>query len=554
MKRPAEARDSNMASPRKAMVLQVTAALAAAACSISASAAEIETGNPDTKIRWDNTLKYSAAGRLQHVDNNVAVPGGNILAGNPNMDDGDQNFSKRGLISNRVDLFSELDVSHGNVGARVSGAAWYDSIYNRDNHNPGFPAAIVNSVSVPAGKFTDATERLHGRKAELLDAFVYGKTSIGEMPLTVRAGRYTLLYGESLFMGGNGIANAQVPIDVVKALSVPNSQFKEIGMPVGQVSANLQLSRNMSVGAYYQLQWRKFRLPASGSYFSNGDFLDEGGETLLLGPGLTLPRGRDLHARDSGQGGAQFKFKFPGTDIEYGIYAARYHDKVPILQIRPAQGDYRLIYPENIKTFGASMSTVVGDTNISAEISHRRNTPLSPTGLTVATVDPTSDNRDNPAYPIGKTIHAQVSWIALVAANAMWDGASLVGEIGFNRRTSVDRNAAALDPHTTRDASGIQMIFEPQYFQVQPGIDLSVPIGISYAISGRSAVYSFGPNHGGTFSLGLNAEYQKAWKAGLQYTHYLGHPGGLLNTVNGLSFDQTLKDRDFISLSIQRSF
>jgi hypothetical protein len=85
------------------------------------------------------------------------------------------------------------------------------------------------------------------------------------LAVNVKAGRFTQLYGESLFFGSNGIAGAQTPLDLIKALSVPNSQFKEIARPVGQVSTLVQLSPTVSIGAYYQLEWRKSRLPAAGS-------------------------------------------------------------------------------------------------------------------------------------------------------------------------------------------------------------------------------------------------------------------------------------------------
>jgi hypothetical protein len=32
-------------------------------------------------------------------------------------------------------LLSELDASYGNVGGRISAAAWYDAVYNRGNQN-----------------------------------------------------------------------------------------------------------------------------------------------------------------------------------------------------------------------------------------------------------------------------------------------------------------------------------------------------------------------------------------------------------------------------------
>ncbi|MFJ1255408.1 DUF1302 domain-containing protein, partial [Cupriavidus sp. CuC1] len=197
---------------------------------------------PDAKLRWDNTFKYSAAVRVKE-----ASP---ALTGNANYDDGDRNFS-RGLISNRLDWLSEFDLTYRNFGARVSGAAWYDSIYNRHNDNDS--PSTVNSTSVPFNHFTDATQTLHGQKAELLDAFVFGKFDVGETRSSLRLGRHAFLYGESLFFGNNGIAAAQAPIDAIKALSVPNTQFKELLRPVNQVSGQIQLPRGFSVGGYYQL-------------------------------------------------------------------------------------------------------------------------------------------------------------------------------------------------------------------------------------------------------------------------------------------------------------
>lgn len=162
------------------------------------------------------------------------------------LDDGDRNF-KRGLVSNRVDLFSEFDIAYKNMGLRLSGAAWYDDVYNRGNDNR---SATVNSASVPAGRFTSGTRDMMGRKAELLDAFVYfNSDEMSETPFTVRVGRHSVLYGETLFFGANGIAGTQAPIDTIKLLSVPGSQFKEIIRPVGQVSTQIQLSSSFSLGS-----------------------------------------------------------------------------------------------------------------------------------------------------------------------------------------------------------------------------------------------------------------------------------------------------------------
>jgi hypothetical protein len=240
---------------------------------------QIPVANPDLQVRWDNTVKYSAVYRLENPSEKVAGGASGSPVPGSELDDGDRNFD-RGFVSNRIDLFSEFDLAYKNMGFRLSGAAWYDEVYNRGNDNQ---SVTVNSVSVPAGTFTEKTRDIMGRKAEFLDAFAYLKSDpASETPFVVRLGRHTVLYGETLFFGSNGIAAAQAPTDVIKLLSVPGSQFKEIIRPVGQLSTQIQLSPKVSVGAYYQYDWQKSRLPASGSFLSDADFVGAGSETLLV--------------------------------------------------------------------------------------------------------------------------------------------------------------------------------------------------------------------------------------------------------------------------------
>lgn len=539
----------------KKLFFAVAGAIAGLSATSPAFAFQIDSGNPDLRMSWDNTVKYSAAWRVKDADSDIAD---NSVGVQANTNDGDLNFDK-GLISNRLDLLSELDLRYKrNYGLRLSGAAWYDDVYNKSNDNPGaLGGALVNSRSADFDEFTNDTEKLHGRKAELLDAFVYGSFTPGDMNLNAKAGRFTQLYGESLFFGSNGIAAAQTSLDLIKALSVPNSQFKEILRPVGQVSGQLQINSNVSVGAYYQLEWRKSRLPAAGSYFSFADFVDEGGEGLFTPFGVAL-RGDDIEARDSGQGGLQLKFT--AGDTEYGVYAAQFHDKMPQFYLYPDTGIYEQVYAEDIRTIGFSFSTLVGETNVAGEISFRDNMPLVATGNTV--IVPASlgaDGGDDAAFPKGRTLHANLSAISVLAATPLWDGASFIGEFAYNRRLSVTDNKDQLDPEATRDAGALQFIFTPEYFQVAPGLDLQVPIGVSYGMFGRSSVNGalFPANHGGNISVGLKAEYQKTWQASLGFTHYYGPDGSIVKydtAVPELSYNNFHGDRDFVSLSVQRTF
>jgi Protein of unknown function (DUF1302) len=522
----------------------------------SAHGFEFNTDNPDVKVRWDNTLKYSAAFRLRDRSDTLtttATPPG------ANVDDGDRNFDS-GVISNRLDLLSELDASYRNFGVRFSGAGWYDTVYNSTNDNNSPNSA--NAASVPYNHFSNATRDVMGRYIELLDAFFYGKGNIGGLPASFRLGKHTLLYGESLFFGANGIAGTQSPVDIVKAVAVPNSQFKEFIRPVPQASGQIALLPNLTVGGYYQFRWERNRLPPVGSYFSFVDILDKGGERLIaatpVGALTVLRRSADQEAKNSGQFGAQVKYRAESYDGEWGLYFSQFHSKNPVVYNRFYAGEYNLVYPENIKVYGASFSTAaIEAVQLSTEVSLRTNMPLTPPGGSINLFVPTTaDNNDNPAYAVGRSAHAQVSGIYSMPRTPLWQGGFLLGEIAWNRKLSVTRNPGAIDPNATRDASALWLSIQPQYFQVISGLDLTVPIGLTYGIDGKSSVVDFSPAapyHGGNVSVGLTGTYRNIWISTLNYTHYYGAAGQVLDSNFNYSYRNVWADRDFVSLSIQRT-
>lgn len=521
----------------------------------SALAMEIDTGDSDWKVRWDNTLKYSVAYRLHSQDSELtdAPTLGGLY---PDVQSqGDRNFDQ-GLVSNRLDVLSELDISHNNIGARVSGAAWYDDIYNK------------NTDSDTQRHFLDDTEELHGRDAELLDAFAYMRSAIGDGQATVRLGRHSLIYGESLFFGGNGIANAQGPIDVVKLLSVPGTQFKEILRPVNQISGQYQINPQLSIGAYYQFEWERSTIPGAGSYLSFFDLLGHGAGTVqsLTGP---TRNGGDIHAKDSGQGGFQIRFSPEGSDVEYGFYAAQYHDKTPSniyanlaavipTPVGPAPffDSYNQVFAENIKTAGVSASTSVGSFNFAGEASIRWDAPLV-SGLQAVPPGVTADNDENGLFARGKTAHINLSTIYSLDPSSLWDGGTLLAELAWNRTLSVTENRAALDPNSSRDATAFRVLFEPAYFQFFDGLDLSVPMGLGIGLDGQSSAVSqagFGTRHGGDWSVGLKANYMQSIEFGVNYVNFFGKKDPLFDENAVFTYGQSLADRDFISAYVKKTF
>jgi hypothetical protein len=571
------------------------AAAALLALAPAAQAFDISTGDPDLKIRLDLTPKYSTGYRLK--DPSAALTRLDVAAdpGTVNEDDGNHNFNK-GLISNRFDLLAEFDLSTPNYGLRLSGSAWRDSVYLKRSDYAGTAlyaagnalGPVVSTANNEPGQapneFLPATRRQHGRGQELLDAFVYAKGEIAGLRGTVRLGKHTLQWGESLFFGQNGIANAQGPVDVAKILSVPGWQFKEVLLPVEQVSGSLQVAEGMTLGAYVQLKWRPSRIPGVGSYFSNQDYVgtgvvnfgvDANGAPILL----AYDRSRDLEPKDSGQFGLQLRWAPGDGDYQFGLYAANYHDKTPAVPVFDfVRGNVHLAYAEDIRTLGASVTSSVGQLNWAVEGSLRDNAPLTsdPAVLGLGPVLDCDNSKATPCYAVGRTAHLQASGIYVLQPGALWGGGAIVGEIAYNRTLKVTRDIFAigpggtsagiggLDPNTTKGAWALRMIFEPQYFQVLPGLDLSLPIAVGWNFGGRSsAIFNFagGASDAGDVSIGVKAKYLNAWNASLTFTDYFGRARTFTETLvpgagnpRQLSYGQSLKDRSHLAFSLSTTF
>ena len=335
-----------------------TIALALAAAGQTACAVEL-ANNDSYTIRWDNSVKYTLGAR-------TASPSSFYLD-NPNSNDGDGAFKKGDLVTNRVDLLSEFDLTFkdaANSGLRVSAAGWYDAVY-RKSHEP-IPAGTYNPTSAANDQFTPYARKWAGTNAEIYDAFIHSGFDIGGHNLSFRLGRHTLTWGESLFLASNGIAGGQAPVDVHKVLMVPGIQAKDFLMPVNQLSAAFSLTSKLDLAAYNQLEFRPTRLTAPGTFLSPADVVFDGAERLILGPGFAVPRSASQKPPErKGQWGVSAKYRDPASSWDFGAYYLRYTDKTPQLYLAldgtftPSR--YFFVYPQNIELYGLSASTHVGD-------------------------------------------------------------------------------------------------------------------------------------------------------------------------------------------------
>src|SRR3546814_6339910 len=187
-------------------------ALAALVLSGNALAMGIDVGNKDVSLRWDNTVRYN---RGRRVDERNSKIGNDAIA-----DEGTYSFDQGDIVTNRLDLLSEMDfVYAGRYGVRASGAAWYDDAYSngRSHSNPNVPLSQIPSYT--GNEYSHHVKRYYrGPSAELLDAFAFGKFIVGVVPVSAKPGRFPEYWGDSLLFGGvvHGVAYAPLPPDLQK--------------------------------------------------------------------------------------------------------------------------------------------------------------------------------------------------------------------------------------------------------------------------------------------------------------------------------------------------
>ena len=394
----------------------------------TAHAFEIKTDNPDLSIRWDNTVRYNLGVRTQAQDP--------AILGNPNFDDGDRNFSKGSIVTNRLDLLSEFDfVVNRMYGFRVSGAGWGDAAYrNLDNTNTATANTLVNGLPV-AGELSPYTKRYsRGPSGELLDAFVFMNVDAGDIPVNIKAGQHTVFWGDSLLLGGavHSVSYAQNSLDLQKGFTTPGSEAKELFRPRGAITLQAQPASDLSIAGQWFYNWQAVRIPESGNYLTIQDGLNFGGNSVIVAanpffpavPGTpallrawnvsnTPPQRFNSNIGDFGFS-ARWNPEWLGGTM--GFYARNATDILPQILLTPGLapnvpatvcgaiggvalpgnncivntkattlgdlqkygkfGTYQTAYGDNIHIFGMSLAKEVAGVSVGAELSYRQNMPL----------------------------------------------------------------------------------------------------------------------------------------------------------------------------------
>jgi hypothetical protein len=516
------------------------------------------------KVEFQNTLQYSVLERT--------APESSLLGGQINNNDGDNNL-RAGIVSNRFDLLSKIDISDDGFGFDASADSFYDTVYNQNTQNRD--AFTYNPATEPPEKFTSETRTAAGRNIELRNLFIYGSQTIAGVPVTLRVGRLVNIFGESLFFAANGIAYGNSPLDIARAESVPNTQAKDLFLPVGQANISAQFTESVSATFYYQFEWEKYNFPASGSYFSTVDLLGEGAERIIASPpapphapGLYFYRGKDISGSNTGQFGLAVHYDPVDSQYDLGFYALQYNDSEPQIYTRPhfqffgfaptvvptpvpgnpgalSLGSYQLVYPDHIQIYGISGSTTYGPANIAGEVSVRAHEPL----VSTVTVGPgeLADNNQHPLYAIGNTLHYQASMVYLGPGGKFWDASTVLFEAAGDNLLGFTKNRENFNPAYRHMALGLRSIASLTYYQVLPGLDLTPNIGLGWNFMGLApdtqGFNDTGIDRGGDITIGLSGAFLVNWTGGIAYTRYIAPAGR-----------DPYADRDFASFNIERTF
>jgi hypothetical protein len=470
-----------------------------------------------------------------------------------------------------------------NYGFRISGSGWYDPQYkNSNNDHPSNRQLTWASPSADVGDYNHEAKDLHYAGGELLDAFVFANFDIGDTALGVRAGRHTIYWGNGLLFGGavHGIGGVMAPIDFNKALAVPGSEAKELFMPTGKISSVFQITDNITLNAYYGYEFQAYRTPEDGTFFALAEGLSENSEFITLVPGDPIRAGLKSRgfSEDTGDYGFNLQYFFEPWALETSFVYINYTDKnlngligsagspnTPqpgdgaggdrlLAAGAVAIGEAKWVFKNDIELYGISFAKEVSGVSVGMDLVYRKDTGIAPElapslfaggGAALSSFD--SDN-----YPgaVGDTMAVVINGVGLLNNQwGLWDGGTWIVEAAFTWLDSCNENCNLLSTkvHEDRVSSGVAAIFNPTWYQVRPGWDMTIPMSVSYVIDGEATPQSFGGNEElGNASIGVKVDINQLWAVTGAYNIRFGP---VLNGIGG-----SLKDRDNVTLTIKRTW
>lgn len=478
----------------------------------SAAAFPIDTGNEDIEMRLDSTASFTAGWRVRGRDESIAA--------NPAVSASvasDYFADKGDLYTTRFDLYSEYDATYKKTsGLRLSGAAWYD---------PSFPGApkvgpvgAANSAFGTADRWPGDIKRFYASGAELLDAFVFTRVDLGDVPLSVKAGRTSIVWGESVFGGvggSNSVGYAQSPNDGRKSSQDPNASLKETSLPSAQLSLVFNVADNANLSLYRSFEWRPDRVPGSGTYMGFGDGVG-GAPNLFCSqqlPYACFPYGPPLKGKN-GDWGVQYKTRPSFVDASLSLNYRQFSEKAPWYAVWDVAdnspiGQARSVYGNDTKVFGVTFNTTKWDVSWAGELNYRKNAALVSDFSALAPVAVGGANGPGGQFSVtptegarGDTLHALVNGQIFLGKAGFWDTFVIAAEVAVSHLQKVTRNADLFQAAgsgyapvvcnapanfggavnrtvagcVNRTAASLGLYLDPTIYQVLPSVDVEIPV------------------------------------------------------------------------------
>ncbi|WP_374046614.1 DUF1302 domain-containing protein [uncultured Pseudomonas sp.] len=336
--------------------------------------------------------------------------------------------------------------------------------------------------------------------------------------------------------------------------------------------------------------------------------------------------GKDLEARDDGQFGVALRYIAEQLNsTEFGLYFVNYHAKDPqvAVDLRRYQGvdvnalnallgplglgeavpglatldlannvEARRDYVEDIRMYGFSFNTTLGDASVAGELAYRPNMPIS----IAATDDLLGDvfsqglngtslyDASTPAnqacaalagkqlcrgglfenYERAETYNASLTGIYNFGPQMSFDSVIGVAELAgeFIRGSSLEytawdgskrrfvgaqdkayANGEGNDVQISRDSYGYTLMLQGSWDNVFAGVKLSPYVVYQDDFKGNSDRTGNFIEGRKAYTLGADATYLNSFQVGLQYTNYFG-----------AGDNNTLRDRDNVSITGKYSF
>ena len=328
-----KSRSGNSTISRRAAL---TAALAAGALVAPYSAAvSFESDSGELYGSWDTNLSIGGIWSMEKRDSNIIGTANGGTGFSVNYDDGNLNFGRE-LVSTVAKVTSEIELNYKSVGFFGRGTYFYDF--------------VVEDNDLLRTELNEFSLNRSGSDGDILDAMVWWKFDIGDMPSELRVGEQVVNWGESTFIqGGNNVINHFN----VSALRVPGAELREALLPQDLVWFSTSPTPNLTLELVYQYDWDDTEPEGVGTFFSSNDFAVDGGTHVRLGFGDTpdepnpefsdptrpfnaIPRGPSDTPEDDGQYGFALRYYAENFNngTEFGFYWYRYHSRLPLISAR----------------------------------------------------------------------------------------------------------------------------------------------------------------------------------------------------------------------------